>query len=84
MEGGEHILLLKKVLVMLGTRVYRRKKFKNVHGQLRFVLVCVVEGKGLNELIEKKRGKLPNDEKGSYGSVEMHGIYTASLQAEYV
>ena len=56
--------------------------FKIVHGRLQVVLVCVVDGKGSNELSNKKRGKqfrystLPDDEIGSYGSVAMHGITT--------
>ena len=57
---------------------------------MRVLLVCVVGGKGSNEFVEKKRGKLfrdstlPNDEIGSDGSVAMHGITTTVLQAEYV
>ena len=50
----------------------------------------MVDGKGLNEFVEKKRGKLfhdstlPNDETGSDGSVVMHGITTTAFQDEDV
>ena len=48
----------------------------------------MVNNKGPNELVEKKRGKLfrdstlPNHEIGSDESVSMHGITTATLQDE--
>ena len=66
------------------------KTFKNLHGKLRVVPVCVVNVKGSNESAEKQRGKLfrdstlPNDGIGSDGSVAMHGITTTVLQAEYL
>ena len=63
------------------------KTFKNVHDRLRFALVCVVDGKGLNEFVEKwdkffRDPTLPNDVIGSDQSVEMHGITTTALQVE--
>ena len=50
----------------------------------------MVDGKGLNEFVEKKRGKLfrdstlPNDEIGSDGSVAMHGITNTEFQDNYL
>jgi len=35
--------------------------FKNVHARLRVVLSCIVDDKGGNALVEKKRGKLFRD-----------------------
>ena len=66
------------------------KTFKNIHGRFQVVLVCVVGGKGSNELAEKKPGKffldstILNDEIGSDGSVEMLGITTTILQDKYL
>ena len=37
------------------------KAFANVHGRLKVVLKCIVDGAGGNELVEQKRGKLFND-----------------------
>ncbi len=38
-----------------------KEAFINVHARLRVVLVCIVDGKGSNDLVESKRGKLFRD-----------------------
>ena len=89
MEGGEHMLLWQKVLVMLGTIFYQWKRSKIYMANWKLYLFVWSMAKGwMNSSI--KIGKLfsdytlPTDEIGSDGSVEMNGITTTALQAKCV
>ena len=53
--------MLSKSVVDAWNEYLSPKTFVNVHGRIRVVLVCIVEGGGGNELVESKRGKLFQD-----------------------
>ena len=58
MEGGAHMMRSPKSVSDAWNKIFSAKTFKNVHGRMQFIVVCVVDDKGLNELVEKKRGKM--------------------------